>query len=63
MSAIGHQITSGNFTICTKLEETGTVNKGEKDAKEEEKEREETNKEANIKQVSQTQKAAQYRQG
>ena len=48
MSARGHQITSGNFTISTKLEETGTVNKGEKDAKEEEKEREEADKEANI---------------
>ena len=52
-----HQAT---LQFVQKLEETGTVNKGEKDAKEEEKEREEVDKEANIKQVSQTQKAAQY---
>ena len=40
-----HQAT---LQFVQKLEETGTVNKGEKDAKKEEKEREEADKEANI---------------
>ena len=52
-----HQATS---QFVQKLEETGTVNEGEKEGKIEEKEREEADKEANLKQVFQTQKAGQY---